>query len=264
LSLAVPIAKKSKVLAVVKNTVARLELQSGKKLKAVWTDRGSEYLHEGMSAYFGEKGVVHQSTARYSLEQNGVAERLNRVLMERARAMLIESGLPDETWAEAVVTANYIRNRTLVSAHGKTPWEAFYGEKPDVSHMRVFGARAFMHVPRALRHKLEPISEKGWFIGYEADARAYRLQRERDNRVIISRVVIIDERVGSKPDRPGRSPRGGTRERGTGSGDPNPGEGSPQGSGARGIRGDREGCGETLSNSREESARRVVPGEPGS
>jgi transposase InsO family protein len=89
-----------------------LELQSGKKLKAVRTDWGSEYPNGEMAVYFEEKGVVHQSTARYSLEQNGVAERLNRVLMERARAMLIESGLPDEMWAKAVVTANYIRNRT--------------------------------------------------------------------------------------------------------------------------------------------------------
>jgi hypothetical protein len=108
-----------------------LELQSGKKLKAVETDWESEYLNGEMAAaLFGEKGVVHQSTARYSPEQNGVAERLNRVLMERARAMLIELGLPDEMWAEAVVTANYIRNRTPVSAHGKTPWDAFYGYKP--------------------------------------------------------------------------------------------------------------------------------------
>jgi hypothetical protein len=87
-----------------------------------------------------------------------------------------------------------------VSAHGKTPWEAFYSEKLDVSHMRVFGAWAFMHVPGALRHKLEPVSEKGWFIGYKADARAYRILRERDGRVIISRDVIVDKRVGSKPE----------------------------------------------------------------
>jgi hypothetical protein len=170
-------------------------VQSGTKLKAVRTDWGSEYVNGEMAAYFGEKGFVHQTTARYSPEQNGVARRLNRVLMERARAMLIESGLPDEMWAEAVVTANYIRNRTPVSAHGKTPWEAFYGKKPDVSHMRVFGARAFMHVSGALRHKLEPVSEKGWFIGYEADAKAYRILRKRDNRVIVSRDVIVDERA---------------------------------------------------------------------
>jgi hypothetical protein len=199
LSVAIPIEKKSQVVAVVRNTVARLELQSGKKLKAVRTDRGSEYLNGEMAAYFGDKGVVHQSTARYSSEQTGVAERLNRVLMERARAMLIKSGLSDEMWAEAVVTANYIRNRTPVSAglsaHGKMSWKAFYGKKPDVSHMRVFGARAFMHVPGALRHKLEPVSEKGWFIGYEADAKAYRILWERDNRVIVSRDVIVDERA---------------------------------------------------------------------
>jgi hypothetical protein len=153
LSVAIPIEKKSQVVAVVRNMVARLELQSGKKLKAVRTDRGNEYVNGEMAAYFGEKGVVHQTTARYTPEQNGVAERLNRVLMERARAMLIESGLPDEMWAEAVVTANYIKNCTPVSAHGKTPWEAFYGKKPDVSHMRVFGARARRY--RACKKDLE-------------------------------------------------------------------------------------------------------------
>jgi hypothetical protein len=72
LLVAIPIEKKSQVVAVVRNTVAWLELQSGKKLKAVRTDRGGEYLNEEMAAYFREKGVVHQSLARYHLERNGV------------------------------------------------------------------------------------------------------------------------------------------------------------------------------------------------
>jgi hypothetical protein len=76
LLVAIPIERKSQVVGVVRNTVARLELQSEKKLKAVRTDRGSESLNGEIAAYFGEKGVVHQSTARYSPEQNGVAERL--------------------------------------------------------------------------------------------------------------------------------------------------------------------------------------------
>jgi transposase InsO family protein len=158
---ATPIEKKSQVVDVVRNTVARLKLQSGKKLKGVRTDQISEYVNGEMAAYFGEKGIFHQTTTRYFPEQNGVVERLNWVLMKRARAMLIELGLPDEMWAKAVVMANYIRNRTPVSAHGKTPWEAFYEKKPDVSHMRIFGARAFMHMPGALRHILEPVSVKG-------------------------------------------------------------------------------------------------------
>jgi transposase InsO family protein len=107
-------------------------------------DRKSEYLSGEMVAYFGEKGVVHQLTAKYSPEQNRVAERLNRVLMERAWAMLIESRLPDEMSTEAVVTANYIVNRTPASAHGKTSWEASYGKKPDV---RVFGPEPLCTCP---------------------------------------------------------------------------------------------------------------------
>jgi hypothetical protein len=201
LSVVVPIVRKSKVASVVRQVVIRLELQSGKKLKAVWTDWGSEYVNVDLAVYFWKKGVAHETTARYSPEQNGVAERLNRVLMEKARAMLVESGLPSEMWAEAVVTANYTQNRTPVTAHGKTPREAFHGKKPNVSHLRVFGAPVYMHVPKELRDKLEPVSEKGRFLGYEPDAKAYRILRERNNWVIVSRDVIVDERmaVAEKP-----------------------------------------------------------------
>jgi hypothetical protein len=201
LSVVVPIVLKSEVALVVRQVVTRRELQSGKKLKAVYSDRGSEYVNADLAVYFWEKGVAHETTARYFPEQNGVAERLNRVLMEKARAMLVESGLPDEMWAEAVVTANYTRNRTPVTLHGETPWEAFHGKKPNVSHLREFGAPVYMHVPKELRDKLEPVSEKGRFLGYEPDAKAYRILRERDNRVIVSRDVIVDERlaVAEKP-----------------------------------------------------------------
>jgi hypothetical protein len=99
------------------------------------------------------------------------------------------------------VTANYTRNRTPATAHGKTPWEAFHGKKPNVSHLRVFGPPVYMHVPKELRDKLEPVSEKGRFLRYEPDAKAYRILRERDSRVIVSRDVIVDERlaVAEKP-----------------------------------------------------------------
>ena len=86
--------------------------------------------------------------------------------------MLEVSGLPKEMWAKAVVTANYTQNRTPMSTHGKTPWEAFFGEKPSVGHMRVFGARAFMHVPKQKRRKWETMSERGVFVGYEPDSEA--------------------------------------------------------------------------------------------
>ena len=85
----------------------------------------------------------------YSPEQNGVPERMNRTLLESARSMMFQAGLPDRFWAEAVECAAYIRNRTSMSAikGNKTPLEVWSGKKPDVSHLKVFGCMAYTHVP---------------------------------------------------------------------------------------------------------------------
>jgi hypothetical protein len=108
--------------------------------------------------------------------------------------MLEDSGLGEELWAKAMVTANYTRNRLPSRVHGKTPWEKFFGEKSDVSHMRVFGARAYMHIPKENRKKMQSVSERGMFVGYEPDCKAYRVLRERDGWILVSRDVIVDEK----------------------------------------------------------------------
>src|SRR6478672_6781292 len=81
--------------------------------------------------------------------------------------MLIDAGLPLNLWAEAILTANYIRNRSPSAGENKTPHEHFGGSKPDISHMRVFGSAAYVHVPKQLRQKLDPVCRKGIFVGYE-------------------------------------------------------------------------------------------------
>jgi len=129
-SAVVPVNSKSDVPEVVKRTIKQLETQTGHQLKTVRTDRGGEYLNHSLRSYFESKGVLHQTTAPYTPEQNGAAERLNRTLMERVRAMLLSAGLQQQLWAEAVVTANYIRNRSPTSKSAKTPWECFTGNKP--------------------------------------------------------------------------------------------------------------------------------------
>jgi hypothetical protein len=108
--------------------------------------------------------------------------------------MLEDSGLGEELWAEAMVTTNYIRNRVPSRVHRKTPWEKFFGEKPDVSHMHVFGARAYMRIPKENRKKMQSVSERGVFMGYEPDCKAYRVLRERDGRILVSRDVIVNEK----------------------------------------------------------------------
>ena len=186
-----PLAQKSDVAEAVKKTMMRWETQSGKRLKAVRTDRGTEYLNTELETYFSSRGIVHQTTAAYTPEQNGVAERFNRTLMEKVRAMLYDAKLDYELWAEAAATATYVRNRSPTSQNAQTPWELFYGSKPDVSGMRVFGAQIYKHVPKQLRRKLDPLSEKGLFMGYQPDSKAYRVLI--DGRVSIARDLTFVE-----------------------------------------------------------------------
>lgn len=92
--------------------------------------------------------MEHQLTVGYAPEQNGVSERKNRTVMETARAMLMEKGLPNTFWAEAVSTAVYLLNRCPTKAvHDKTPVEAWSGRKPSAKHLRVFGCICYTHIP---------------------------------------------------------------------------------------------------------------------
>ena len=86
--------------------------------------------------------------------------------MEAARTMYLSRNLPNELWAEAVAYATYIQNRILSSKRKATPFETLLGKKPDVSHLRIFGSNAFIHVPDALRRKLDPKAVEGIFVEY--------------------------------------------------------------------------------------------------
>ena len=106
--------------------------------------------------------------------------------------MLFDAKLGEELWAEAAKTANYIKVRSPTGRESSTPWELFTGSKPDVSAMRVFGSKAYAHVPKQLRQKLDAVSEVGVLVGYEPQSKAYRVLLE-NGRMQISRDVIFDE-----------------------------------------------------------------------
>jgi transposase InsO family protein len=179
-----------------------LERQSGFKVQAVRSDRGGEFVNKRLGDFFKDTGIEHQLSAAYTPQQNGSAERLNRVLEERARAMLLDSGLPDHLWAEAIATASYLRNRSPVSDKSKTPLETFLGKKPDVKHLRVFGASAF--VLKHSAHKFDARSVKGHLVGYERAA--FRVWMPETNKIEVSCNVTFNEaeryakRVEKEPD----------------------------------------------------------------
>ena len=140
------------------------------------------------------KGIHHELTVPHTPEQNGVAERMNRTLMESARSMMSHAGLPDSYWAEAVATAAYITNRTSTTALEKmTPYEQWYGRNPDLSNLRVFGCVAYAHIPENQRQKLDKKADKLRFVGYSIKSKGYRLLDEKTSKVLIGRDVIFNE-----------------------------------------------------------------------
>ena len=187
---------KSEVFNIFKKFKAMVELQSGFKIKKLRSDRGGEYTSTEFLTFCEDVGLERQLTIAYSPQQNGVAERKNRTIVEMAKAMIHEKHLPYNFWGEAVTTAVYILNRCPTrSLHEVTPFEAFSGRKPGVKHLRVFGSICYYHVPSQLRRKLEESATKGIFIGYGKCEKGYRVYDLHSKKVILSRSVIFDENL---------------------------------------------------------------------
>ena len=167
----------------------------GKKVKVLRSDNGGEYCSKTFQDYLKEHGIQHQTTVPYNPEQNGTAERMNRTLLESARSMMFHAGMPKEFWAEAIHTATYVHNRSPTSSlKDVTPFERLFGQKPDVSNLRVFGCIAFKHIPDAERSKLDRKSSKCVFVGYPEGTKGYKLYDLEKKSFVRSRNIIFQER----------------------------------------------------------------------
>lgn len=158
-------------------------------MKALRTDNGGEYVNKELANYLTQKGIRHDLTPPYSPESNGIAERLNRSIGEGIRAML--SNIAEKRlWAEAVHTFVYTKNRLFHgSVCGQTPYKAFHGYKPTLKHLRLFGGKCFLHIPKAKLpsgSKLLPRAEPGLFVGYGDAQHHYRIYTPSNGRVTTS------------------------------------------------------------------------------
>lgn len=128
--------EKSEAVTAFKRFKVRVENETGCKIKAINTDNGKEYINKHFRQVLEESGVVHQTTIPYTPEQNGVAERVNRTIVEKARTMLLDANLPKEYWAEVASTAVYLANRSPTKiVPEKTPEEEWSGVKPGLKHL---------------------------------------------------------------------------------------------------------------------------------
>ena len=187
--------EKSEALNKFKEFKAAVEKESGQSIKALRADRGGEYLSEEFRFYLKKHGIRAEFTAAYSPQQNGVSERMNRTLVEAARSMMTHAGLSNAYWAEAVATATYLRNRMVTTAlkSGETPYQRWYGKKPNLQHIRVFGCMVYTHVPEGKRKKLDNKAQKLRFIGYTDTASNYKVWDEKTRRCYIRHDVIFNE-----------------------------------------------------------------------
>ncbi|CAJ2666407.1 unnamed protein product [Trifolium pratense] len=174
---------KNEALDAFKAFKAEVENQCGKQIKVVRSDRGGEYYGRytengqapgPFAKFLQEHGIVAQYTMPGSPNQNGVAERRNRTLLDMVRSMLSNSNLPKSLWNEALKTAVYILNRVPSKAVPKTPFELFKGWKPSLRHMRVWGCPSEVRIYNPQEKKLDPRTISGYFIGYAERSKGYR------------------------------------------------------------------------------------------
>ena len=175
---------------------AAMEKHSGRSILRLRCDNGrGEYSNQFFLSYLTAEGISFEPSAPYTQHQNGVSERKIRSIVEKARTMLLEARLPARFWAEAVNTAVYLLNRSPTRAlENKTPFEAWHGRMPILSHLRRFGCDAYLHVPDALRSKLDSKTRRCTLLGYVHNTtKLWRLWDVRRQTVVNGASVRFDE-----------------------------------------------------------------------
>lgn len=188
------ITQKSQVLEKFQHFVRTVENVTGQTVCTLRTDNGGEYTSKAFSNFCSLKGITHKLTPPYTPQRNGVAERRNRSLLDITRCLLLDKALPGHLWGEAVKAAGDILNLRSTKRHpDKTPNELFFGKKPSIAHLRIFGSPVFAHISKRSRTKLEPRSEKCILLSFDENAKAYRCFRPSTKKIFVSRDVFIDE-----------------------------------------------------------------------
>nr|GFA55832.1 retrovirus-related Pol polyprotein from transposon TNT 1-94 [Tanacetum cinerariifolium] len=179
---------------VIKNFLKKIYVRLQAPVIIVRTDNGTEFKNHVLKEYFDSVGITHKNSAAKTLQQNGVVERRNRTLVEAARTMLFFSHAPLFLWAEAIATAFYTQNRSIIHRRfNKTPYELIQGRKPNISYLHVFGALCYPKNDREDIGKLGVKGDIGFFIGYSANSVAYRVYNQSTKKIMETMNVAFDE-----------------------------------------------------------------------
>ncbi|GJW04411.1 retrovirus-related pol polyprotein from transposon TNT 1-94 [Tanacetum coccineum] len=149
-----------------------------------------------LSLLMSTLGISQNFSSSYTPEQNGVAERKNKTLIEAARTMLSGSIFSKQYWNEAVAIACYTQNRsTIVKIHLKTPYEIFRGRIPNINFLHVFGCPVYIHKHKDYLEKFDEKADDGYFLGYSLVSKAFRVFNTRKQQTEENYHITFDESI---------------------------------------------------------------------
>nr|GEW16927.1 retrovirus-related Pol polyprotein from transposon TNT 1-94 [Tanacetum cinerariifolium] len=175
---------KDETSGILKKFITEIENQKDLKVKIIRCDNGGEFRNKEMNDFCLQKGIKREFSNARTPQQNGVAKRRNRTLIEVARTMLVDAKLPVTFWAEAVNTACYVQNSVLVNkSNNKTPYELFNGRSPTIGFLKPFGCYVMILNTLDNLGKFEEKGDEGYFIGYSMSSKTFRVFNKRTRRV---------------------------------------------------------------------------------
>ena len=189
------LASRDQALDAFRITHPKWEHETRRRVGRLHMDSAGEFLSEAFTSYLQGHGICRELSAPYAHQQNGRAKRVMRTIQGLMRAMMVAVGAPLNLWGEATLACAYLFWRTpSISLPGNiTPFEAFYGRQPNVSHLHVWGCRCFARIPSELQTKLGIRSRECIFMGYPDGVKGYHVRDRSSGSFFVSRDVLFDE-----------------------------------------------------------------------
>ncbi|KAK4254159.1 hypothetical protein QN277_020331 [Acacia crassicarpa] len=190
---------KTEVYQTFLNFHSMIQTQFQTNIKILHTDNGTEYFNQALSSFLTANGIVHKSTCPNTPQQNGIAERKNRHILETARAIMFSSNVPKYHWDDAVLTATFLINRMPSKPLSyKTPLQLLhtYFNLPYLENtlpLRVFGCTSYVHLHHS--NKLDPRAIRCIFLGYSHSQKGYKCYDPISKRLIVTCDVTFHEKI---------------------------------------------------------------------
>ncbi|GKB53963.1 retrovirus-related pol polyprotein from transposon TNT 1-94, partial [Tanacetum coccineum] len=169
------LSSKDETPEVLKDFLTMIQRNLQAPLIIVRTDRGTKFLNKTLRAFFKKEGIEHQTSTPRTPEQNGIVERRNHTLVEAARTMLLASKLPLFFWAEAISTACYTQNRSIIPTYEKTAYHIINDKKPSIKHLHIFGCTCYLTRDGKNLDKMKEKGDSCILVGYSTQSKGYRV-----------------------------------------------------------------------------------------